>query len=152
MLNKVILVGNMTRDAELRSTQTGTSVATFSLAVNRPFANAQGEREVDFINCVVWRKQAENLAKYCGRGSSIAVEGRIQTRTYEANDGSKRYITEVVCDMVHFLQTRKSDNQQVNNMQNNTNQNIQKNDDPFANMQNPFADSSIDLTEDDLPF
>ncbi len=152
MVNKVILVGNLTRDPDLRMTSNGVNVATFSLAINRPFANAQGEREADFINCVVWRKQAENLAKYCGKGSSIAVEGRLQTRTYEANDGSKRYITEVVCDMVHFLQTRRNDNQTMSAPQNH-NTKPQTNEDPFASMQDPFASSgSIDLTDDYLPF
>ncbi len=143
-MNKVILIGNLTKDPELRVTQSGVNVATFSLAINRPFANAQGEREVDFINCVIWRKQAENLAKYCGKGSSVAVEGKIQTRSYEANDGSKRYITEVVCDSVQFLQTRKSET---------TSPVGQPAQDPFANMQDPFQNSgSIDLTDDDLPF
>ncbi len=144
MINRVVLVGNLTKDPELRVTGSGINVATFSLAVNRAFANANGEREVDFINCVVWRKQAENLAKYCAKGSSVAVEGRIQTRSYDANDGTKRYVTEIVCDMVQFLQTRRNDNQAPTG---------QANVDPFANMQDPFASSgNIDLTDDDLPF
>ncbi len=162
-MNKVILIGNLTRDPELRTTTSGISVATFSVAVNRPFASASGEREVDFLSCVVWRKQAENLVKYCGKGSSVAVEGRIQTRSYEAQDGSKRYVTEVVCDNVQFLQTRKSE-QSSNNFANNNSFNKPAgennfsnrpalNEDPFANMQDPFANNGdIDLTDDDLPF
>lgn len=93
-MNKVILIGRLTRDPELRTIANGTPTATFSLAVDRNFTNQQGEREADFINCVVWRKQAENLAKYCTKGSQVAVEGRIQTRNYDAQDGTKRYVTE----------------------------------------------------------
>ena len=103
-MNKVILIGRLARDPELRTTSGNLSVASFSLAVSRPY-NPQngGQSEADFINCVVWRRQAENLAKYCRKGSQIAVEGRIQTRNYTAQDGNKKYITEVLCDKITFL-------------------------------------------------
>jgi len=107
-MNKVILVGRITKDPELRSIQSGSSVVNFTIAVNRPVAqNAdQNANNADFINCVIWNKQAENLAKYVKQGSLIGVEGRIQTRSYESN-GTTRYITEVLCDNVQFLETKK---------------------------------------------
>lgn len=102
-MNKVILIGRLTRDPEMRTTTSGAVTTSFSLAVQRNFTNANGEREADFINCVAWRKQAENIAKYCTKGSQVAVEGRIQTRSYDAQDGTKRYVTEVIADNVTFL-------------------------------------------------
>ena len=97
-MNKAILIGRLTKEAELRTTASGTSSATFTLAVSRQFTNANGERETDFVSCVAWRKQAENIAKYCTKGSLVAVEGRIQTRNYDAQDGTKRYVTEVIVE------------------------------------------------------
>ena len=102
-MNKVVLIGRLTRDPELRYTGSNTPVASFTLAVNRPFSNQQGEREADFINVVVWRKQAENVKNYLSQGSQAAVEGRIQTRSYDDQNGQKRYVTEVVADNVEFL-------------------------------------------------
>lgn len=107
MLNRVILIGRLTRDPELKYIPSGTPVASFTLAVDRPFVNKEGEREADFIPIVVWRKQAENCANYLGKGSLVAVDGRMQVRTYE-QDGQRRYITEVVADSVRFLD-RKGD-------------------------------------------
>lgn len=103
MLNKVVLIGRLTKDPDLRYTQSGVAVATFFLAVNRNFTNSQGEREADFIPVVVWRAQAENCAKYLNKGRLVAVAGRIQTRSYE-QDGQRRYTTEVVADEVTFLE------------------------------------------------
>ena len=102
-MNKVILIGNLTRDPELSTTNGGVSVCRFSLAVTRRFANADGEREADFLNIVVWRAQAENCAKFLKKGSKCAVAGRIQTSSYEAQDGSKRYTTDIVADEVEFI-------------------------------------------------
>ncbi|HBI56362.1 MAG: single-stranded DNA-binding protein [Eubacteriales bacterium] len=102
MLNRVILIGRLTRDPELKYIPSGTPVASFTLAVDRPFLNKEGEREADFIPIVVWRKQAENCANYLGKGSLVAVDGRMQVRTYE-QDGQRRYITEVIADSVRFL-------------------------------------------------
>jgi single-strand DNA-binding protein len=103
-LNKVILVGRLTRDPELRfAAGTGTAVSTFTLAVDRTFKNKDGQREADFINVVVWNKLAENVANNLSKGRLAAISGRIQTRSYEGNDGQKRYVTEVVADDVQFL-------------------------------------------------
>lgn len=106
MINRVILVGRLTKDPELRYTPNGVAVATFTLAVNRTYTNQQGEREADFINCIVWRRQAENVANYLKKGSLAGVEGRIQTRSYENQEGRKVYVTEVVADSVQFLEPR----------------------------------------------
>ncbi len=102
-MNKVFLIGRLTRDPELRYTSSNIPSATFSLAVDRNFTNQNGEREADFINIVVWRRQAENVKNYLTKGSQVAIDGRIQTRSYDAQDGSKRYVTEVVADNVQFL-------------------------------------------------
>lgn len=103
-MNKCILIGNLTKDPELRTLpNSGTSVANFTVAVSRRFANQQGEREVDFLPVVVWRAQAENCAKYLRKGSQVAVFGSIQTRSYEAQDKTRRYVTEIVADEVKFL-------------------------------------------------
>lgn len=103
-MNKCILIGNLTKDPELRTTaSTGVSVCTFTIAVSRRFDNQKGEREADFIPIVVWRAQAENCAKYLRKGSQVAVSGSIQTRSYEAQDKTRRYVTEVIADEVKFL-------------------------------------------------
>ena len=93
MINNVVLVGRLTRDPDLRTTESGISVATFTLAVDRQFSNSQGEREADFINCVVWRKAAENLANFTSKGSLIGVQGRIQTRSYDNKEGQRVYLS-----------------------------------------------------------
>lgn len=106
MLNRVVLVGRLTKDPELRFTPNGVAVAQFTLAVNRTFTNQQGDREADFINCIVWRRQAENVANYLKKGSLAGVDGRLQTRNYEGQDGRRVYVTEVVADSVQFLEPR----------------------------------------------
>ena len=106
MLNRVILIGRLTKDPELRYTPNGTAVATFTIAVNRSRPNQQGEREADFIPVVVWQKQAENCANFIGKGSLVAVEGRIQVRTYDDKEGQRRWVTEVVAENVRFLDRR----------------------------------------------
>src|SRR3954451_4633600 len=108
MMNRVVLVGRLTKDPELRYTPSGVAVATFTLAVNRNFTNHQGERETDFINCVVWRKPAENVANYLKKGSLAGVDGRIQTRNYEGQDGKRVYVTEVLAESVQFLEPKGS--------------------------------------------
>lgn len=103
-MNKVILIGNLVRDVELSATPSGTSYAKFSLAVNRPFTNSEGEREADYLNIVAWRDLADRCAQYLSKGKKVCVVGMLQTRSYEANDGSgKRYVTEVVASEVEFL-------------------------------------------------
>lgn len=105
-MNKAILIGNLTKDPELSTTNSGISVCRFTLAVSRRFVGASGERETDFLNIIAWRSQAENCSKYLRKGSKCAVIGSIQTRSYDAQDGSKRYITEITADEVEFLSTK----------------------------------------------
>ena len=102
-MNRVVLVGRLVKDPELKRTSSDIPVVQFTLAVNRQFSNQSGERQADFISCVVWRQQAENLAKYMRKGNQIGVDGRLQVRTYEDAGGAKRYVTEVVCDQIQFL-------------------------------------------------
>ena len=109
-MNKVILVGNLTRDPELITTSNGVSLCRFSLAVQRRFAGSDGEREADFVNIVVWRAQADNCYKYLKKGSKCGVVGSLQTRSYDAQDGTKRYSTDVVAEEVEFLSTKGSSN------------------------------------------
>ena len=108
MINNVVLVGRLTRDPELRYTPQNQAVGTFGLAVNRQFKNANGEREADFINCVIWRQQAENLSNFAKKGSLIGITGRIQTRNYENQQGQKVYVTEVVADNFQMLESNKT--------------------------------------------
>jgi single-strand DNA-binding protein len=108
-MNKVLLVGNLTKDPELTTTTNGVSVCKFTLAVSRRFVGASGERETDFLNIVVWRGQAENCHKYLKKGSKCGVVGTIQSRSYDAQDGTKRYITEIIADEVEFLSSKNSE-------------------------------------------
>lgn len=110
MINNVVLVGRLTKDPDLKYTANGAAVASFSLAVNRNFTNASGEREADFINCVIWRKPAETLANYARKGSLIGVTGRIQTRNYENQQGQRVYVTEVVAENFQLLESRGANN------------------------------------------
>lgn len=144
MINRVILVGRLTKDPEYRQTPNGVSVATFTLAVNRSFTNSQGEREADFINVVVFRKQAENVNKYLSKGSLAGVDGRIQSRSYENKEGRRVFVTEVVADSIQFIDSKGS------NQQNNQSQQ-QRGQAPAGN--NPFAnDNNANIDDDDLPF
>lgn len=113
-MNKIILIGNLTKDPELTTTAGGISVAKFGIAVNRRFKNADGKREVDFINCVAWRDLGERIHEWLQKGSKCAVEGTLQIRSYETQDGERRYVTEVVCDNVEFLST-KTETEKKNN-------------------------------------
>lgn len=107
-MNKVYLIGNLTRDPELAVTNSGISVCRFSIAVQRRYSNAEGERDVDFFNIVVWRAQGENCHKYLKKGSKCAIVGALQTRSYDAQDGTKRNITEIIAEEVEFLTTKSS--------------------------------------------
>lgn len=154
MINRVVLVGRLTKDPELRQTPSGLSVATFTIATNRTFSNQSGERVADFVPCVVWRKQAENVAQYVGKGSLIGVEGRLQTRTYDAQDGSKRFVMEVVADSVQFLESRQTANHRQQEMMQQPVSNNQGTKTSNAN-DVPFDfddDASFDISDDDLPF
>ncbi|OTG59128.1 single-stranded DNA-binding protein [Streptococcus agalactiae] len=138
MINNVVLVGRMTKDAELRYTQSNQAVASFSLAVNRNFKNQSGEREADFINCIIWRQQAENLANWAKKGYLIGITGRIQTRNYENQQGQRIYVTEVVAESFQLLESRNSQQQ--------TNQNGSSSNSYFGNA------NKMDISDDDLPF
>ncbi len=174
MINRVVLVGRLTKDPELKYTQTGIAVTRFTLAVNRAFQSASGEREADFISCVAWRKQAENVANFLKKGSLVGVDGRIQTGSFEGQDGKRVYTTEVVADSTQFLEPRSSSgenrsgagngapyqgsqqseqpsyqNQQPNQQYQQPNQqNYTRTDaDPFSTGGGP-----IEVSDDDLPF
>ncbi|MGE5577940.1 MAG: single-stranded DNA-binding protein [Syntrophothermus sp.] len=107
MLNRIVLIGRLTADPALRFTPSGVAVCSFTMAVDRPFKNQQGERETDFIDIVVWRKLAETCANHLSKGRLVAVEGRLQVRSYEAQDGSKRKAVEVIADSIQFLDRAK---------------------------------------------
>ncbi|QBX14779.1 single-stranded DNA-binding protein [Streptococcus phage Javan155] len=139
MINNVVLVGRMTKDAELRYTASQVAVATFTLAVNRRFKEQNGEREADFINCVIWRQSAENLANWAKKGALIGITGRIQTRNYENQQGQRVYVTEVVAESFQVLESRNQQSGQGNSSQNDNSQS-------FSNS-NP-----MDISDDDLPF
>ncbi|EIE3865909.1 single-stranded DNA-binding protein [Staphylococcus pseudintermedius] len=140
MLNRVVLVGRLTKDPEFRTTPSGVSVATFTLAVNRNFKSKNGEQQADFINCIVFRKQAENVNNYLSKGNLAGVDGRLQSRSYENQEGRRVFVTEVVCDSVQFLEP-KSNNQSQQQGQ------APAQDNPFTNANNP-----IDIDDEDLPF
>ncbi|HFI0194726.1 TPA: single-stranded DNA-binding protein [Streptococcus suis] len=132
MINNVVLVGRMTRDAELRYTPSNQAVATFTLAVNRNFKNQDGEREADFVNCVIWRQQAENLANWAKKGALIGVTGRIQTRSYDNQQGQRVYVTEVVAESFQLLESRgQQSNSQEGSFGNSSPMDIQDEDLPF---------------------
>ncbi len=161
MINRAILVGRLTKDPELRKTQNDIAVTTFTIAVNRTFKNQQGEQEADFINCVVWRRQAENVSRYVNKGSLVGVEGRIQSRSYDDQNGNRRFVTEIVADSVQFLETKSSQqntqqNQSYSNQNNNynhSNNNNNSNSNQYSQPKNEPDDlSDIDIAEDDLPF
>ena len=152
-MNRAVLVGRLTKDPELRKAGSGNSVVNFTIAINRTFTNANGEREADFINCVVWGRNADNMATYVGKGALIGVEGRIQTRSYES-EGRRVYVTEVVADSVQFLES-KGTNQ--SNIQTNPQPANQQNNDFFAdfNQNNNTPEdilSNLDISDDELPF
>ena len=155
-MNKIILVGRLTRDPELRSTSTGISTANFTVAVNRNFKNKDGQYDADFISCVAFRNTADFVSKYFKKGNLICLDGRIQTRNYDAQDGTKRYVTEVVVENVEFV-GGKSDNStsQSNNYVDAPSQDIVDTipeydipkSDPYENY-----DKEVWLSDNDLPF
>ncbi len=149
MINRLVLVGRLTKDPEFRTTPSGVDVANFTLAVNRNFKNKNGEQQADFINVVVFKKQAENVNNYLFKGSLAGVDGRIQSRSYENKEGQRVFVTEVVADSVQFLEPKGNHNQQnvSKGQQTGTNKQQSRSDNPFANANGP-----IDIQDDDLPF
>lgn len=170
MINRTVLVGRLTRDPELRYTGSGAAVVSFTVAVNRQFTNSQGEREADFINCVMWRKAAENFANFTRKGSLVGIDGRIQTRNYENQQGQRVFVTEVVADNFSLLESRsESERRQSSEIHNDSQGSMpsQPSSNPFDagqsdsgaqqpnnNPNDPFANGgqSIDISDDDLPF
>ena len=157
MINRAVLTGRLTKDPELRTTQSGLSVAAFNLAVDRQYSNSQGKRDADFISCVIWRKAAENFCNFTSKGSLVGIDGRIQTRNYDDKDGKRVYVTEVVVDNFALLESKK-DRQNNNNgsYANNNKSTYSKSDNGanYDNTQDPFNGSgdTIDISDDDLPF
>lgn len=140
MLNKVVLIGRLTRDPDTRVLSSGSSVSTFTLAVDRTFKSRDGERGTDFIPIVAWGKTAELCGQYLAKGRQTAVSGRIQTRSYDANDGSKRYVTEVVAEEVTFLGSRNDAGR--------SNNSYQSQDNEFGVPMDGFSE----MDDDDMPF
>lgn len=138
MINNVVLVGRIVRDPELRYTPQNTAVATFTLAVNRRFKNAQGEREADFINCVIWRQPAENLANWAKKGTLVGITGSIQVRNYENKEGQRVYVTEVLADSFQMLESNSNKTEKEKTKSNQD--------------KDPFAGSPMEVSDDDLPF
>ena len=155
-MNKAILIGRLTKDPELRTTPTGRNVCQFSIAVNRTYTSASGEREADFISCVVWDKQAENLAKYQKKGNQIAVDGRIQTRNYDDNNGRKVYVTEVLVNNVSFLDAKGNGNSvnSFDNLPEPPMQDVSERIETVSVEKDPFEafGDSIEISDNDLPF
>ncbi|ABX80820.1 single-stranded DNA-binding protein [Acholeplasma laidlawii] len=148
MINRVVLVGRITKDVDHRVTTSGASVVSFTLAVNRNFTSASGEREADFINCVTWRASADFMKNYVKKGNLLAVDGRMQTRNYEDNDGRTVYITEVVADSVQLLESRSSNQSDNSGQYRNKYEANQSND-----AQDELYESTKNLiADDDLPF
>ena len=162
MINNVVLVGRMTRDADLRYTPSNQAVATFTLAVNRNFKNQAGEREADFINCVIWRQQAENLANWAKKGTLVGITGRIQTRNYENQQGQRVYVTEVIAENFQVLESRTAREGQgggyaaggqytAGNGFGSSPQAPSATPN-FAREESPFGGNPMDISDDDLPF
>lgn len=151
MINRVVLVGRLTKDPELRTTQSGIDVCNFTLAVNRIFKSKDGEQQADFINCIAFRKTAENVNNYLSKGSLAGVDGRIQSRSYENQEGRRIFVTEVVCDSVQFLEPKNTSQNQDGYK---SDQNQSKSTQLPPSEQNPFANANrpIDISDDDLPF
>ena len=164
MINNAVLVGRMTKDAELRHTPSNVAVATFTLAVNRNRKSENGEREADFINVVIWRQQAENLANWAKKGALIGVTGRIQTRSYDNQQGQRVYVTEVVAESFQLLESRTAREGQGGgysagnsfaggNDHNSPHQAPVQSIPNFAREESPFrANNPMDISDDDLPF
>lgn len=144
MINNVVLIGRITKDPELRETQSGIAVCRFSLAINRTYDNSNGEKEADFVNCIAWRKQAENLATYMRKGNLIGVTGRIQTGSYEDKAGKRVYTTDVVAEGIQFLEPKRI-----------ATTSSQPPQQSFTSTQQPspfYGTGRPELTDDDLPF
>lgn len=151
MINRTVLVGRLTKDPEVKFTSSNIAYSRFTLAVNRTFTGANGEREADFIQCIAWRRQAENLARFVKKGSLIGVEGRIQTGSYDDKDGVRKYTTDVVADSVQFLESKNQDSNDNNYVPRDSRED-NKNKYQERSVERKQNTPSIDVSEDDLPF
>ncbi len=159
-MNKVILIGRLARDPEMRTTASGVSVTRFTVAVSRPFSGQGSQPQTDFIGCIAWRRQAENIAKYCTKGSQVAVEGRIQTGSYDGQDGQRHYTTDIVADNVTFLGSRGgTDASSYSQPDTSYSQQMPSYNEPQGMpsqdmSEDPFKDfgEEVALSDDDLPF
>lgn len=154
MINRVILTGRLTADPEVKYTQSGTATCSFNLAVNRQFTNKDGKREADFIRCVIWRKSAENFQKFNHKGSLVGIEGRIQTRSYDNNQGQRVYVTEVVVDSFSLLESKNANHDRGSSNYAQSNANANGNYQSFMGGQQAtpnFADQQAPSI-DDVPF
>ena len=157
MINRIVLVGRLTKDPELKYTQGGVAICRFTLAVNRTFKNADGEQQADFPNIVTFRKTAENTANFLKKGSLAGIEGRIQTSSFDGQDGKRVFITEVVADSVQFLEPKSNRSEQPNSSyqsgQVSTGKNTQQPNQTGGYERDPFTNNApIEVTDDDLPF
>ncbi len=161
MINRAVLTGRLTRDPELRYTTSGTAVVSFTLAVDRQFRNQNGDRDADFVNCVIWRKSAENFSNFTHKGSLVGVEGRIQTRNYENQQGVRVYVTEVVVENFQLLESKEINEQRRGQStgQATFDKNVTSNEQPATENQtpdplDPFSpeNSPLDISDNDLPF
>ena len=154
MINRVVLVGRMTRDPELRRTQNGSAVTSFTLALNRNYNSADGQ-QADYISCVVWNKVAENVAQYCAKGSLVGVEGRLRSRSYDNAQGQRVYVTEVVCDSVQFLETKPRDKYEEQQYHSQSTYKPNQHQQPIQNQQqDSFMNENppFNIIEDDIQF
>lgn len=152
MINRAVLTGRLTRDPELKYTQSGNAVCSFALAVDRQFRNQNGDRDADFINCVIWRKSAENFANFTHKGSMVGVDGRIQVRNYENRQGQRVYVTEVIVDNFALLESRNSQGNGYNQPQNNQQGNYPSNDANGYQQPNGAPQDNAQVSPDELPF
>ena len=155
MINNIVLVGRLTKDCDLKYTSSGTAVGTFTLAVNRQFTNQAGEREADFINCVIWRKNAENFVNLTRKGSLVGITGRIQTRNYENKEGQRVYVTEVVAENFTLLEPKQTTEQRPQESTRERQQEQKRsNYNDFNNTPDPFGSHGepYDVSDDSLPF
>lgn len=153
-MNRTVIVGRLTRDPDLRYTPNGVAVANFTVAINRPFKNHQGEQEADFINCVAWRKQAENLSNYMKKGSQIGVDGRLQSRSYDGQDGKKVFVTEILAEQIQFMESRGQQSETSQQPQQNSYQGTRQQSQTAPAADSPFGQEGeqINIKDDDLPF
>ena len=152
MINRAVVCGRLVRDPELRRTQNGTPVASFTLAVNRTFKNADGQQEANFLNCVAWNKTAEIVDQYCSKGNLVGVEGRLQSRSYQDNQGNNRTVVEIIADQVQFMQSKDSGNHPAQTMAQASEKYYGRNRVDNSIYPDQMSSAGFDLNDDDIEF